>query len=162
MSNPIPAAEMRFIDDLAALMVPWGWQRNVGRMYAYLLLQDEPIGLDELAAALGIAKSNASVAARTLEQFGNARRHTEPGTKRIRYSAPGTHTGPFTSRVELLGRLVALLHGEDIAHRSGAVTERLQLMADFYRDIAQAMQESIDRQRPRAETPARSGHRPRR
>jgi len=65
MSNamPLPDRDDRFLDQMAMLMAPWGWPRPVGRMYGYLLLQDEPVTLDRIAADLGIAKSNASVVA---------------------------------------------------------------------------------------------------
>ena len=103
--------------------------------------------LARIAADLGISKSNASVAARTLEQFGNARRHTEPGTKRIHYSAPASHTGPFAARSELLDMLVRLLDGQQAASDAAIVSERLQGMSAFYRDMRDAMQAVIDRPR---------------
>lgn len=117
---------------MASLMAPWGWPRPVGRMYAYLLLAEAPVTLDRLAEDLGVAKSNASIAARTLEQFGNARRHTEPGTKRIFYSAPTVQTGPFASKVELLARLERLLCDRQREGVAPAVAERLLGMAGFY------------------------------
>ena len=135
------------MDDMASLMTPWGWPRHVGRMYAYLLIRESPASLDEIAADLGISKSNASVAARTLEQFGNARRHTEPGTKRIHYSAPASHTGPFAAKSELLDMLVRLLDGQNTAGDAAIVSQRLQRMSAFYRDMRDAMQAVIDRPR---------------
>lgn len=144
MSKPFPSEdESRFLDEMASLMTPWGWPRHVGRIYAYLLLCDEPVSLDQLSADLGIAKSNVSVAARTLEQFGNARRHSEPGSKRIRYSAPGNHVGPFASKTELLGTLVRLLE-EQSDGKSAAVAERLGAMSSFYRKMSEAMQSVLD------------------
>lgn len=136
-SRPVDDA---FLDSMASLMAPWGWSRPVGRMYGYLLLQDEPVTLDRMAADLGIAKSNASVAARTLEQCCNARRHSEPGTKRITYSAPRSPAGPFVSRVELLAMLEALLSDQIAAGQSGQVTERLADMTDFFSRMREAMQ----------------------
>ncbi len=145
MSKPFPSpAESQFLDDMASLMAPWGWQRHVGRMYAYLLLCDEPVSLDQLSADLGISKSNVSVAARTLEQFGNARRHSEPGTKRIRYSAPGNHAGPFASKTELLGKLVRLLETQ-AEGKSAAIADRLGVMSAFYRTMSAAMQDVLDK-----------------
>lgn len=133
------------MDDIAGLMAPWGWPRNVGRMYGYLLLAPEPVTLDRMAQDLRIAKSNASVAARTLERFGNARRHTEPGSKRIYYSAPDVLSGPFASKTELfdrIGRLLAANHG---IGRSGAVNQRLATMARFTEDMRAAVQGVLDR-----------------
>lgn len=134
---------------MAALMAPWGWPRLVGRMFGYLLLRDEPVTLDELATALGVSKSNASMAARTLEQCGNARRHAEPGSKRIRYSAPDNQTGPFISRIELLAMLERLLGAQLAAGQSPAVSARLEDMTDFFARMRAAMQQVIDEPRGR-------------
>ena len=137
--------ECAFMDQLAALMVPWGWSRHVGRIYGYLLLSEAPVTLDKIAADLGIAKSNASVAARTLEQFGNARRHSEPGSKRIYYSAPGNLAGPFASKTELLGLIMQLLDVNRSIGRTAEVNDRLEGMAQFYEEIRDAIQAVIDR-----------------
>jgi len=88
MSNhPLTDDQRRFIQDMAALLVPWGMPPGMANLYAWLLLTAEPASLDTIAAQLGMAKSSASVAARGLEQIGLARRHTEPGSKRLRYGA---------------------------------------------------------------------------
>lgn len=133
------------MDDLASLMMPWGWPRHVGRMYGYLLLSDGPVSLDKMAEDLRIAKSNASVAARTLEQFGNARRHSEPGSKRIYYSPATNVAGPFSSKAELLDRIVHLLASNQEIGRNDDVNERLDGMAEFYRDMRNAIQDVLDR-----------------
>lgn len=133
------------MDELAALMIPWGWPRNVGRMYAYLLLRDEPVTLDQMAADLRIAKSNASVAARTLEQFGNARRQTEPGSKRIYYSAPDMISGPFSSKSELFERIVRLLEANREIGRTDEVNARLDGMTEFYMDMRDAIEGVLKR-----------------
>ena len=133
------------MDEIAALMMPWGWPRNVGRMYGYLLLAPEPVTLDKMAADLRIAKSNASVAARMLEQFGNARRHSEPGSKRIYYSAPDVLAGPFASKTELFDRIVRLLAANQAIGRTDEVTTRLEGMADFYNDMREAVQSVLDK-----------------
>jgi predicted ArsR family transcriptional regulator len=138
-------ATAQFMDDMASLMTPWGWPRHVGRMYAYLLIRESPASLDEIAADLGISKSNASVAARTLEQFGNARRHTEPGTKRIHYSAPASHTGPFAAKSELLDMLVRLLDRQSSEGDAQIVSDRFRSMLAFYGEMRDAMQAVIDR-----------------
>lgn len=124
---------------MSVLMAPWGWQRNVGRMYGYLLLREKPATLDEIAADLGISKSNASVAARTLEKCGNARRFSEPGSKRIYYAAPDNHAGPFIAKAELLDRLVKLVGSRQDAGIAPEVSERLTDMTDFLNRMREAI-----------------------
>lgn len=137
--------ECLLMDEIAALMLPWGWPRNVGRMYGYLLLAPEPVTLDKMADDLRIAKSNASVAARTLEQFGNARRHSQPGSKRIAYSAPDMLAGPFASKTDLFDRIVRLLAANQAIGRTTEVNARLEGMASFYKDMRDAVQGVLDK-----------------
>jgi len=135
----IASDDERFLDDIALLMAPWGWPRPVGRIYAYLLLRAEPATLDQIAADLGMSKSNASVAARTLEHCGNARRHSEPGSKRIYYAVPDSHGGPFAAKAELLGRLETLFDRQAGRSLWPPVTERLESLASFYAQMRGAI-----------------------
>ncbi|MEW9855310.1 GbsR/MarR family transcriptional regulator [Novosphingobium sp. M1R2S20] len=140
----LSAEDERFLEDIAGLMTPWGWPRPVGRIYAYLLLRAAPATLDEIAADLGMSKSNASVAARTLEHCGNARRHSEPGSKRIYYAVPENHGGPFAAKAELLGRLERLFDRQSARALSEDVTGRFDTLATFYARMRNAMEEVID------------------
>jgi hypothetical protein len=150
MSKSFPSeAGNRFMDEMASLMAPWGWSRNVARLFAYLLICEEPVSLDRIAGDLGIAKSNASVAARVLEQHGNARRHSQPGTKRILYSAPEHRTGPFASQAVLLGMIAGLLDRYQPGAGQANVAGRLHGFAEFLRAMRAAMQDVLERPGPR-------------
>jgi len=144
MSNTLSDEDERFLDDIALLMAPWGWPRPVGRIYAYLLLRDGSATLDEIAADLGMSKSNASVAARTLEHCGNARRHSEPGSKRIYYAVPDSHGTSFVERAALLGRLEALFSRQSARELPAAVTGRFDTLAAFYARMREAMEGVIE------------------
>lgn len=136
-----------FLDAMAMLMAPWGWVRPVGRIYAYLLLREEPATLDEIAADLGMSKSNASVAARTLEHCGNARRQGEPGSRRILYSVPAEFSGPFVAKAELLERQVRLFSAQGSRDIPEAVAERFDQLSEFYTAMRGAIEGVIaDRQ----------------
>lgn len=134
----------RFIDDLASLLMPWGMPYNAARLYGYLLLADEPASLDQIAADLEVSKSNASVAARILEQHGNARRLSERGSKRVLYAAPDNFAGPFINKTLLLGDIARLLQSRAGATGTGDATARLGDMAQFYLSMRQAMQGVIE------------------
>jgi DNA-binding transcriptional regulator GbsR (MarR family) len=95
---PITDAQHRFIEDMGQHMVGWGLPRNTGRVYAYLLLQPGPIGLDLIAADLEIAKSGASVATRQLTAFGLARSLGSRGSRRVRYEAQHNLEAIFNAR----------------------------------------------------------------
>lgn len=129
-----------FLDAMAMLMAPWGWPRPVGRIYAYLLLREEPATLDEIAADLGMSKSNASVAARTLEHCGSARRQGEPGSRRIFYSVPAEFSGPFIAKAELLERQVRMFNGQRGRAVPAAVAERFDRLSEFYTAMRAAIE----------------------
>jgi DNA-binding transcriptional regulator GbsR (MarR family) len=136
------------MDEVASLMAPWGWSRHVARIFAYLLIRERPATLDDISEHLGIAKSIASVAARELEKFGNARRHSQPGTKQLLYSAPEKRWGPFPDQAATIGILAALVERQSFD--SPAVTQRLSNMAAFLRAMREAMEEVYERPEFRA------------
>lgn len=140
--KPSPQDEA-FFDAMAMLMAPWGWPRPVGRIYAYLLLREAPATLDEIAADLGMSKSNASVAARTLEHCGNARRQGEPGSRRIYYSVPEDFSGPFVAKAELLDRQVRLFGGQVDRDVAPVVADRFDRLSTFYTRMREAIEGAI-------------------
>lgn len=153
----LSAEDERFLDDIALLMAPWGWARPVGRIYAYLLLRAGPATLDEIAADLGMSKSNASVAARTLEHCGNARRHSEPGSKRIYYAVPDEHGGSFIERAALLGRLETLFCRQTDRGLPAPVADRFDTLAAFYARMREAMEGVIEGERQRGTSERKTG-----
>ena len=144
MSNlKLTEKDEAFLDAMAMLMAPWGWPRPVGRIYAYLLLREEPATLDEIAADLGMSKSNASVAARTLEHCGNARRQGEAGSRRIYYSVPAEFSGPFVAKAELLDRQVRMFSGQLDRAVPPAVADRFERISAFYTRMREAIEGAI-------------------
>lgn len=132
----LSAAQRKFVEDMASLLVPWGMQPAVARLYGYLLLCDEPVTLDTIAAALGLAKSSASVAARSLEQFGLARRHSEPGTKLLRYGASDSYSGFLTAQARLLDEIGRLAEARAQAVTQGETLRRLRYLGSFHRKMS--------------------------
>ncbi|MBU6267669.1 MAG: transcriptional regulator [Sphingomonadales bacterium] len=137
MSNTkMPPDQRRFVEDMAALLAPWGMQPATASLYAYLLIRDLPASLDEIAETLGMARSTASVAARALEQFGLARRHAEPGTKRVRYGASDTYSGFLAAQAALLADIGRLAEARAHAVATGETLRRLRYLASFHRKMA--------------------------
>ncbi|HKW78634.1 MAG TPA: ArsR family transcriptional regulator [Candidatus Limnocylindria bacterium] len=104
------AAQKRFVDHMGHQMLAWGLARPTGRIYAYLLLQPEPVTLDQIARELGIAKSGASVATRHLMGFGMVRSTGEPGTRRLRYAANYDLETMLAARMKQFHDFAARLH----------------------------------------------------
>jgi predicted transcriptional regulator len=148
MSNAeLTPAQQQFVDDFAYLLLPWGLPITSARLYAYLLLVEVPVTLDEFAGSLGISKSNASVAARELETAGMARRQTDRGSKRIRYEVtedPGT---ALKNHSELLGRMAGLITARKDVVAEGANLARLCKLADFHLALKKAIEVVIEEYR---------------
>lgn len=145
MSNPMLQPEQRrFIDDMAVLLVPWGMQPGTATLYAYLLICDEPVTLDAIAEQVGMAKSSASVAARALEQFGLARRHSERGTKRVRYGASESYSGFMVSQARLLDEIGRLAESRSRSVATGETLRKLRYLGSFHRKMAETIVGRID------------------
>lgn len=81
----VDEAATRFVERLGLQVESEGFPRIAGRMIGYLLLQDEPRSLDELAEALQVSKASVSTNARALEGLGYVERHSMPGDRRDYY-----------------------------------------------------------------------------
>jgi DNA-binding transcriptional regulator GbsR (MarR family) len=145
MSTNISKDERRFVEDVARLLTPWGVPPVAARLYGHLLLCSRPVSLDRITADLGISKSSASVAARLLESYMLTRRHSEPGTKRALYAVADDYEAMIRQQNRLLDALAEQLNtGAGIA-ASKAVSARLEEMADFYRIMRGAMEDTMRR-----------------
>jgi DNA-binding transcriptional regulator GbsR (MarR family) len=145
MSNRESKNERRFVEDVARLLIPWGVPPVAARLYGHLLLRSRPASLDQITEDLGISKSSASVAARLLESYRLAHRHSEPGTKRALYAVAHDYEAMIQQQNRLLDALSEqLTAGAEIA-ASKAVGARLEEMADFYRVMRGAMEDAMSR-----------------
>jgi DNA-binding transcriptional regulator GbsR (MarR family) len=77
----------QYIDSHGVLLEQFGLPAATGRIFAYLLLRDEPATLDTIAHDLEISKSSASVGARHLLDAGVARRLTQRGSRVVLYES---------------------------------------------------------------------------
>ena len=110
MSNKWGKDERRFVEDVARLLIPWGVPPIAARLYGHLLLCSRPVSLDQITEDLGISKSSASVAARLLESYTLARRHSEPGTKRALYAVADDYEAMIQQQNRLLDALAGQLN----------------------------------------------------
>ncbi|TMD89451.1 MAG: transcriptional regulator [Chloroflexi bacterium] len=119
-------------------MVGWGLPRNTGRVYAYLLLHNEPVSLDRMVADLEIAKSGASVATRQLVQFGMARASGERRSRRVLYEALYNVAAIFEARNAQAAKLLKM-YREGAAVASPAARRRLEETSDVVEQLLQEM-----------------------
>lgn len=135
----------QFLEDVSALLVPWGMPQMSARIYAYLLLHSEPQSLDQIAAGLAVSKSSASVAARVLEGHMIIRRQAEKGTKRFRYVVCDGSAGLMTAKSELLGGFGRLLvdQAETVAD-STTTAARMKAIGRFHLAMRDAITTLVD------------------
>ncbi|HEX6940970.1 MAG TPA: MarR family transcriptional regulator [Longimicrobiales bacterium] len=74
-----------FIERLGIVAEEHGIPRIGARLLGYLLLQDAPRSLDQLAEDLQVSKASVSINARWLEQLGLVERSSSPGDRRDYY-----------------------------------------------------------------------------
>ena len=137
--------DKQFVDDVARLLTPWGVPPVAARLYGYLLLSPRPVTLDEITEHLAISKSSASVAARLLESYTLARRHSEAGTKRALYAVADDYEAMIRQQNRLLDALAGQLNKGARIAASKPVCARLEEMADFYRVMRGVMEETLSR-----------------
>jgi DNA-binding MarR family transcriptional regulator len=149
MSNALTVDQGLFIEDLASLLVTWNMSGATARLYGYLLLRNDPVSLDDIASDLEISKTTACVAAKDLEQQGNARRLRERGTKRILYVIGDDPGAPLHKQLLLLGQMAELITDRASSVAAGEAEARMFRLARFHLDLSGAMRgvvlPSVDR-----------------
>jgi DNA-binding transcriptional regulator GbsR (MarR family) len=140
-------ARRTFIDRLGHAGEVDGLSPIAGRLYAILLLSDEPQSLDDLAAALGVSKASVSTDARRLFERGIVERVTRPGDRRDYYEvAPDFVADKVRSRVDQWRRLrqMAVDLREADATLSPIVRQRLDDIDDLYASIVDCVQATLN------------------
>lgn len=139
----ISTEQQGFIDDMTALLTPWGMPPTQAAVYAYLLLTNEPKDLDTIASELGMAKSSANVAARSLEAYYLLRRYTERGSKRVRYGASDRFSGFIMAQAGLMGDIGRLIESRATAVAEPEALLRLRYFGSFNRKMEKTIVDRI-------------------
>jgi len=126
--------QRQFVDDMGQHMVGWGLPRTTGRLYGLLLLQAEPVSLDQLSLHLEMAKSGVSVAMRQLLALGLARSGGRRGSRRLLYEALYDVESVLAARNAQMLNLIDRLHQGARAASAGAARQRLADMAATVED----------------------------
>ncbi|HXM55105.1 MAG TPA: ArsR family transcriptional regulator [Candidatus Dormibacteraeota bacterium] len=144
-----------FVEDVGQLFAGWGLARNTGRIWGYLLLRNEPAGLDRIAGDLGIAKSGVSVGARQLVQLGLARGIGERGSRRLLYEALPELEAIFAARNASVIALHQTLRRGALAAADGVGRERLTDMAEMTQELMDLIPNLLQQLRQNRESRAR-------
>ena len=86
-TSALRRAEQRAADAVGALLVLWGFKRQMGRVWTVLFLSDRPLTAAEACDRLGISTGLLSMTLADLRAWGAVRKVTVPGERRERYEA---------------------------------------------------------------------------
>jgi DNA-binding transcriptional regulator GbsR (MarR family) len=87
MSVTVSPVMEKFIDSWGEMGTRWGVNRTVAQVHALFYLSPEPLNAEEIAAALGVARSNASTSLRELESWGLVKPVRVRGDRRQHFEA---------------------------------------------------------------------------
>lgn len=133
----------RLVDELGLQWEATGLSRIAGRIAGLLILQAEPLSLDEIASALCVSKGSVSHEARRLAELGLLRPTTKPGDRRDYYVvAPDLPAALLRNRAAEVQRLdEAMKAAAALAGTPQVVVTRICKFADFHRRILGVIQE---------------------
>jgi hypothetical protein len=137
-------ADATFIEEVTARMMAWSLSPAQSRLFAYLLVQDKPASLDQIAADLRMSKSTASEVARYLERYKMAQRYGEPGTKRALYGSSSAPGGFFFDLCRHLKDMAELTDSHAASNPSRASSDRLRKLARFYVKMQRAIESGLN------------------
>jgi predicted transcriptional regulator len=153
---PMNTNSESFLDALAGFAAEDGLPRGAGRMLGWLLLQEKPSSLDEVALALGISKSAASDYARLLARLGAVELRQIKGDRRDYYDANASLCDRllerFVARIEQLGRCLA---DGAVTAATPTVDRRFARLVERNAHIVDELRMSVARLRER---PLAQGH----
>lgn len=136
-------ADQGFIEAFAALLAPWGMNVTSGRVYGYILLQQQPVTIDQMADELRMSRVGVWHAARRLEGFGHVRRYGEPGSKRALYGPTDSFSSPLLRQCALFGELSKLLGSQASAPADEATAARLLRMSALFAEMKDVVESTV-------------------
>jgi DNA-binding transcriptional regulator GbsR (MarR family) len=85
--RPLPDAVRRFVAHWGSMGDHWGMNRSISQVHALLYMADAPLTAEQIAAALGMARSNVSTSLKELQGWDLIRRAPLLGDRRDFFEA---------------------------------------------------------------------------
>ena len=141
-----------FIESMGRQFEEDGTPRIAGRLFGLLMVQEEPVSLDDVAELLQVSKGSASSNARLLEQLGIAERVTRAGNRRDYYQiSPEIGERSLERAVERIGRMLQRLR-QGAASLDGLappVRQRFERAVAFHERAMQVISDLLGQVRSR-------------
>jgi DNA-binding transcriptional regulator GbsR (MarR family) len=142
MNGPIA----QFIERMGLALESDGMPRIAGRIFGLLLVSEDALSLDEIAADLGVSKASVSTNARLLEQRGVLERMGRPADRRDYYRVPpDLFTNTMAQRLARWERFHAAIAGArtSLPIRSREVLERLDEFEEAYAYMSRTIRAAL-------------------
>jgi DNA-binding transcriptional regulator GbsR (MarR family) len=142
MNGPVA----HFIERMGLALESDGMPRIAGRIFGLLLVSEDSLSLDELAADLGVSKASVSTNARLLEQRGVLERISRPADRRDYYRVPpdlfSQTMAQRLARWERFHTAIAAAR-TNVPIRSREVRERLEEFEEAYAYMSRTIREAL-------------------
>ena len=135
-----------FVGRMGITLEGLGASPTFGRLFAFLLLAECPVSLEEMAAELHVSKASVSTNIRLSEQMGMVQRVTVLRDRRHFYEIlPDSFERALQVRLSFLYGMVALVEQGlgAIGEENQTARERLEGMRDFYEFMGDALSENL-------------------
>ncbi len=146
-ADELDIARRRFVDDLGQLYARYGIALTFGRVLGLLLLSEEPLSLDEIAAQLAVSKSAVSVTTRDIERVGLARRLGQPGSRRVLYEASDDMVPTFQAQFARVRQSLPIYERAERLVKPGPARQRIQEIIALHEFWLAESEEMVDRWR---------------
>jgi predicted transcriptional regulator len=148
-AGELSPAQRRFVDDIGQAFARYGLPLTIGRVFGLLLINNEPLSLDEMAAQLKVSKTGTSVAARDLERIGVVRRLATPGSRRILYEADDNMEPIVEAQFARMRYMLTLLQRSDGIAPPGRALQRMRNLQELYEFSLRESDSILERWRER-------------
>jgi len=139
-------ATIDFIESMGRQFEEDGGPRIAGRLFGFLMVQESPCSLDDVAEQLQVSKGSASSNARLLEQLGIAERVTRAGDRRDYYQiSPDIGERTLERAVQGIGSMLRRLRqgAETVNGRSPVLRQRFDGAIAFHERAQQVVSDLL-------------------
>ncbi len=155
----MPPLHQEFVLHFGEMGSRWGINRTVGQIYALLFLSADALNADQITEALGISRSNTSMGLKELQAWRLVRLKHVPDDRKDHFTTPADLWEIVRILIEerkkreidpTLTKLRALEMqgpaGDDYSEaRISELREMIEMMTDFYDDMARLETEQLVR-----------------
>lgn len=137
----------RFVEHLGSVLEAEGYSRVAGRLMGLLLVSEDALSLDELAAQLGVSKASVSVNTRLLEQRGLVELVTHSGDRRDYYRiTEDVLARTMEQRIARMRRFREAIASarQTLPHVSDVVGTRLDLLDKAHEHMLESTSRALD------------------